>query len=113
MLWLSWLLTLLPFGFPLPNGSLPIGELLALLGFAFLADTGDEGCRGLELVRIARTPLRSELAFEGVFQDGLAVDFELLARLLQILDALVQFGKQFLDLGDDAVLFICGGNNNG
>lgn len=51
-------------------------------------------------------PLSSELAFEGVFEYGLAVDFELLAGGFQGFDAFVQLGEQGFDFGDDAVLFV-------
>ena len=40
-----------------------------------------------------------------MLEHGLTIDIELPARRLQALDALVEFGKQFLDLGNDAVLF--------
>ena len=59
----------------------------------------------LKLVFVLFAPLRRELAFEGMLEHGLAIDLELPARRLQALDALVEFGKQFLDLGNDAVLF--------
>ena len=68
--------------------------------------------RRLKLVFVLFAPLRRELAFEGVLEDGLAIDVELRPRRLQALDALVQFGKQFLDLGDDAVLFSSVGKRN-
>ena len=40
-----------------------------------------------------------------MFQDGLTIDLELRLSGFQAFDALVQFGKQFLNLGDDAALF--------
>jgi len=53
--------------------------------------------------------LGGEFAFEGVFEDGLAVDFELCASRLQALYALVQLRKQLLNLRYDAALFVEGG----
>ena len=42
---------------------------------------------------------------EGIFEQRLAIDLELFAGGFQAGHALIEFGKQFLDLGDDAVLF--------
>jgi hypothetical protein len=50
------------------------------------------------------TPLLGQLALEGVFEHGLAVDFELRPRRFQGGDAVVQVAEQFLDFGDDALL---------
>ena len=47
----------------------------------------------------------SELAFESVFQQRLAIHLELRACGFQVFDALVQFGKQLFDFSDDTVLF--------
>jgi len=41
-----------------------------------------------------------------VFEDGLAIDLQLLPRGLQAFDAFVQFGEEFFDFGDDADLFV-------
>jgi hypothetical protein len=56
--------------------------------------------------------VRRHLAFEGVFEDGLAVGFELFAGGGQGFDAFVQFGEQFLNLGNDAALLASGGYRN-
>ena len=53
---------------------------------------------------VSFSPLFCELALEGVFEDGLAVGFELFARGGQGLDAFVEFGEQFLNLGHDPAL---------
>ena len=41
-----------------------------------------------------------------MLEHGLTIDIELPARRLQALDALVELGEEFLDLGDDAILFV-------
>uniref|UniRef100_E6QLF0 Uncharacterized protein n=1 Tax=mine drainage metagenome TaxID=410659 RepID=E6QLF0_9ZZZZ len=41
-----------------------------------------------------------------MFEDGLAVGFELFAGSRQGLDAFIEFGEQFLNLGDNAPLLL-------
>ena len=48
-------------------------------------------------------------ALEGVFEDGLTVDFELGLRCFQRGDAVVEVAEEFLDFGDDAVFAQQGG----
>ena len=67
----------------------------------------------LKLVLVLFAPLRRELAFKGVLQDRLPIDLELLTGGLQALDALVQFGKKFLDPGNDSRLLSLGRNRYG
>ena len=85
---------------------LPVGELLLVALRALLLDALEQGIGGFQFVLILCAPLRGELALEGVFQQGLAIHLELGACGLQVFDALVQLGKQFLDFGNDAVLFV-------
>ena len=59
----------------------------------------------LKFVFVLFAPLRRELTLEGVLEHGLTIDLELRLSGFQAFDALVQFGKQFLDLGDNAALF--------
>ena len=49
-------------------------------------------------------PFFGELAFKGVFEDGLAVALKLGLYFLQGFDAGIEPGEEFLDFGDDAVL---------
>jgi len=49
-------------------------------------------------------PLGGEFALKGVFEYGLAVDFELFPRLLQCGHAVVKVAEEFFDFGNDAVL---------
>src|SRR5690606_37609212 len=49
---------------------------------------------------------------EGMLQDGLTVDLELLARDCQCLNALVEFRELLFNSGDDARLFVEGRNRN-
>ena len=88
----------------------PVGELLAVAFLAFGLDALLQGGGGFEFVAVFGSPLGGELAFKGVFEQGLTIDLKLFAGGLQAVDALVQFGKQFLDFGDDAVLFEKWGN---
>jgi hypothetical protein len=50
-----------------------------------------------------------EFAFKGVFEDGLAVGFELLTGFLEAFHALVQLRKQLLNLRHNPALFVQGG----
>lgn len=54
-------------------------------------------------------PLFGQFALEGVFEHGLAVDFELLLCRFQRRYAVLQVAEQFLNFGDDAVLLGEGG----
>jgi hypothetical protein len=70
-------------------------------------------CRAVAVSSWSRWAARQaavSFAFEGIFEQRLAIDLELFAGGFR-LAALIEFGKQFLDLGDDAVLF--GGWRNG
>ena len=91
-------------------GGLPVGELLLVAGLAFAGDALLQGGGGFELVVVGGAPGGGELALEGVFQQLLAIDLELFAGGFKAGHALIEFGKQFLDLGDDAVLFGKRGN---
>ena len=86
-------------------GGLPVGELLLVAGLAFAGDALLQGGGGFELVAVGGAPGGGELALEGIFEQRLAIDLELFAGGFQTGHALIEFGKQFLDLGDDAVLF--------
>ena len=86
-------------------GGLPVGELLLVAGLAFAGDALLQGGGGFELVAVGGAPCCGQLAFEGIFEQRLAIDLELFAGGFQAGHALIEFGKQFLDLGDDAVLF--------
>ena len=55
-------------------------------------------------------PSLRQLPLKRMFEDGLAVGLELLARGCEGFDALVEFGEQFFDLGDDSALFVKGRN---
>ena len=92
-------------------GGLPVGELLLVAGLAFVGDALLQGGGGFKLVAVGGAPCCGQLAFEGIFQQRLAIDLELFAGGFQAGHALIKFGKQFLDLGDNAVLF--GGWRNG
>lgn len=74
---------------------------------AFLLDTLEQGVSGFEFVRVVGAPLGGELALEGMFEQCLAIDLELGLGAFQAFDALVQYGEQFFDLGDDSALLIC------
>ncbi|MDZ7842160.1 MAG: hypothetical protein U5R46_15270 [Gammaproteobacteria bacterium] len=79
---------------------------MLVAGFAFFADTLQELVGGFELVGVVAAPLFGEAAFEGGFEQGLAVGLELGAGGFQAFHALVQFGEEGFDLGDDAALFV-------
>ena len=51
-------------------------------------------------------PVRSELAFDGGFEDGGLVPFEVSLDALEVFDSFVEAGELFFDLRDDALLFI-------
>ena len=85
-------------------GGLPVGELLLVAGLAFAGDALLQGGGGFEFVWVIGALLGGEFAFEGVFEQRLAINLELGLGGFQAFDALVQLGEQFLDFGDDALL---------
>ena len=110
--YLWWLLRLrrflarLALRLPFFDGSSPFLEFPLVACLPLLLDASEQLLGLLKLVVVLFAPLGRELAFEGMFEHRLAIDPELLTGSLQALDALVQFGKQFLDLGNDAALLL-------
>ena len=89
---------------PLCHGGFPVFQLLMIAGFTFFSDALEELVGGLELVGVFVAPLFGEAALEGSLDQRLAVGLELGAGGFQAFHALVQFGKEFFDLVDDAAL---------
>ena len=87
-------------------GGLPVGELLLVAGLEFADDALLQGGGGFEFVRVIGAPLGGEFAFEGVLKQRLAINLELGLGGFQAFGPLIQLGKQFLNFGDDAVLFV-------
>ena len=85
--------------------SLPLLKLQSVTRFPLQLDSSKQLLGRLKLVFVLFAQLGRELAFEGVLEHGLAIDIELRLRRLEALNPLVKFGKQFLNLGDDAALF--------
>ncbi len=79
-------------------------ELPLVACLPLLLDASEQLLGFLKVIIVLCTPFGRESAFEGMLEQGLVVDIELLTRCLQALDALGQFRKQFLDLGDDSAL---------
>ena len=71
---------------------------------ASVSDAGEEGFWGFEFVGVLGAPGLGELAFEGLFEEGLAIDAELPPRPAQALLPGVQLAEQLLDLRDDPPL---------
>ena len=74
----------------------------------FLLNAGEELVGGFEEVGILLAPEGGELALEGLFEEGLAIDAELPPRPPQTLLPVVQLAEQFLDLRDDPLLLVEG-----
>ena len=75
-------------------------------------DAGEEGFGGFQFVRVLRAPVGGETAFEGGFQQGLAVEAEGGPRRLKALDPLVDLVEHRLDFLHDAALFVDRRDNN-
>ena len=70
----------------------------------FLLNAGEELVGGFEEVGILLAPEGGELALEGLFEEGLAIDAELPPRPPQTLLPGVEFGEELFDLRDDPTL---------
>ena len=92
----------------LTNSLFPLGSTVApRSGPSRSCTMRASNCSGVSsLSFVLFAPSLRKLAFEGVLEHGLAVDVEFRPHRLQPLDALVQFGKQFLDFGDDTLLLV-------
>ena len=73
-----------------------------------MLDAGEEGFGVFQFVCVLGAPVGGEAAFEGGFQQGLAVKAEGGARRLQALNPLVDLVEHRLDLLHDAALFVGG-----
>ena len=77
--WLSRLFNFFAAFFPYPYRSLPVLQLLLITALAFLPNAVEQLLGCFEFVYVLLALVGGELAFEGVFEHGLAVNFELFA----------------------------------
>ncbi|MNJ65012.1 hypothetical protein D3C77_610040 [compost metagenome] len=83
---------------------MPFRQLLLITCLALLLDARQQRLGAFQLVGILRPPFGGQLALEGVLEQGLTVDLELLLGGAQVFHALVEFGEQLFEFGDDALL---------
>lgn len=89
---------------PFLQSYLPIPDLSFVVSFTLGLDLFEEFIGVFEEVGILFAPLLGELALEGLFEEGLAIDAELPPRPAQALLPGVQLAEQLLDLRDDPPL---------
>jgi hypothetical protein len=81
------------------------------LAAAFREDVFEQDGGGFG-VGVLRPPVLGEFALDRRLEDGGAIPLQAGSHPLQGGDAGIEFGEEFLDLGDDATLFVEGGDQD-
>ena len=92
---------------PRLDDALPAPDLLIVTSNPLPLDARQHLLGCFQSVRVPLSPYRREFSLKSMLEHGLAVSPESLTCRPQHCDPSVEFGEEFLDLGDDAPLFGC------